>query len=73
MWAAVEPFKGEEYIQLQNTQAELTAKVTIRYLPGIKPAMRVLYGDRVFDIKSVIDPEERHRELQLMCVEKVGD
>ncbi|MGI6711877.1 MAG: phage head closure protein [Bacillota bacterium] len=72
VWAAVEPFKGEEYIQLQNTQAELTAKVTIRYLPGIKPAMRVLYGDRVFDIKSVIDPEERHRELQLMCVEKVA-
>jgi len=69
VWAAVEPIQGREYILLQNTQSELTARVRIRYCPGITPAMRVVYGDRIFDIQSVIDPEERHIELQLMCKE----
>lgn len=69
VWAAVEPIQGREYILLQNTQSELTTRVRIRYRPGIKPSMRVLYGGRVFDIQSVIDLEERHIELQLMCKE----
>lgn len=73
VWASVEPIQGREYIQLQNTQSELTTRVRIRYRQGITPAIRVLYGTRVFDIQSVIDFEERHIELQLMCIERVGD
>jgi len=69
VWAAVEPIQGREYILLQNTQTELTARIRIRYRAGIKPAMRVVYGQRIFNIQSVIDPEERHRELLLMCQE----
>ncbi|MBO8158832.1 phage head closure protein [Thermosyntropha sp.] len=69
VWAAVEPIQGREYILLQNTQSEVTIRIRIRFQPGIKPAMRVKYGNRIFDIQSVIDPEERHIELQLMCKE----
>lgn len=71
VWAAVEPIQGREYILLQNTQSELTTRVRIRYRPGIKPAMRVVYGTRIFDIQAVIDFEERHVELQLMCKEVI--
>jgi len=73
VWASVEPIRGREYVLLQNTQSELTTRIRIRYRAGITPAMRVLYGTRGFDIQSVIDPEERHIELQLMCIERVGD
>lgn len=69
VWASVEPIQGREYVLLQNTQSELTTRIRIRYRSGIKPSMRVLYGTRVFDIQSVIDPEERHIEQQLMCKE----
>jgi SPP1 family predicted phage head-tail adaptor len=69
VWASVEPIQGREYVLLQNTQSELTTRIRIRYRTGIKSAMRVLYGTRVFDIESVFDPEERHIELQLMCKE----
>ncbi len=31
--------------------------------------MRVNYGGKLFDIYSVIDSKEQHRELQLMCKE----
>ena len=73
VWASIEPIQGREYVLLQNTQSELTTRIQIRYRPGIKPSMRALYGSRVFDIQSVIDYEERHIDLQLMCVEKAGD
>lgn len=73
IWASIEPIQGREYVLLQNTQSELTTRIRIRYRPEITPAMRVLYGTRVFNIQSVIDPEERHIELQLLCKEVIPD
>lgn len=69
VWAAVEPLRGREFLLAQNTNIELTVRVRIRYLHGVTPGMRVLYGGRIFDIQSVIDVEERHREMHLMCTE----
>lgn len=69
VWAAVEPLKGREYFQAREIHAENTVRIRIRYRSGIIPSMRVIYGDRTLYIQSVIDPEECHRELQLMCVE----
>lgn len=71
VWAAVEPLRGREYLLAQNTNTELTVRVRIRYLKGVTPGMRVLYGGRVFDIQSVIDVDERHREMHLMCAEVI--
>ncbi|MFU9078112.1 head-tail adaptor protein, partial [Proteus sp. LHD240705] len=36
-------------------------------------SMRIVWGKRLFNIISIIDPDERHRELQLMCKEGVND
>ncbi len=44
-------------------------RVTIRYRTGVKPANRLLYGKRIFNIRSVADPEEKHRELVIMAQE----
>ena len=49
--------------------AELTHKVTIRYRPGVLAAMRMLYGGRVFNIGSVIEPQMAHVSLELTCGE----
>jgi len=73
VWAAIEPLKGTERYQAQQVQSELTHKVTIRYRAGIKPQMRILYGNRVFDIEAVIDVDERHRWLELLCSEVVAN
>lgn len=68
--ASIEPLKGREYWAAAQIQAETTVKVTIRYLAGITPSCRVVFKDRVFDIQSIINVEERNRELVLMCREK---
>ena len=69
VWAAVEPLRGREYWAAAQVQSEVTTRIRIRYRSGVRPDMRVLYGGRVFNVTAVIDPEERHMELQLMCRE----
>jgi SPP1 family predicted phage head-tail adaptor len=73
MWASIEPIQGNEFWSQQQVQSEVTIRIRTRYVGGIEPAMRVSYGDRIFVIESVIDPKERHEELQLMCSEGVSD
>ena len=70
VWAAVEPLRGRELLAAQQVQSETTAKVTIRYVAGVTAKMRILHGSRIFELTAPpIDPEERHRELQLMVKE----
>lgn len=69
LWASIEPLRGREYFDSQQINAEVTTRIRIRYRPGIKPKMRAVYGERIFDIQSVIDVEERHKEIHLMCKE----
>jgi SPP1 family predicted phage head-tail adaptor len=71
-WAAVEPVSGREYWAAAAVQAETTVKVTMRYLPGITPYHRLLFKGKLYDIQSVINTEERNRELVLMCTAKEG-
>jgi len=71
VWASIEPARGREFWESQQVNAEVTGKIRIRYLGGITPKMRVKHGNRIFDIVSVINPEERNRELQLMVKERI--
>ena len=70
VWAAVEPLRGREFYAAQQVASEVTGKITLRYLAGVAPEMRVLWGSRIYEILSPpIDPEERHLELQLLVRE----
>lgn len=75
--AAIEPLSGREFIAAQQVQADMSHRVTVRYFAGITPKHRLRWADpatdlaRVFDIRAVIDRDERHREMQLMCTERV--
>lgn len=67
--AYVGPLRESEYLLVQNTSTESKVRIKIRYLPGIKSSMRILYDSRVFQIQSRIDKGGRHREIHLECVE----
>lgn len=71
VWVSIEPISGREYWAKHQTQSAVTHRVRMHYVPGVKPTMRILHGERVFDIESVIDWEERNEYLQLMCKEVV--
>jgi SPP1 family predicted phage head-tail adaptor len=71
VWANIRPISGREYFQAAATNAEDNVRINIRYRSGIDPLrMRVVYGNRVFDILSAIDLYERHREIEMVCRER---
>lgn len=64
---------GREFQSARAEQPELTHEITIPYRrePRIQPADRFLFGDRIFDIKTVIDQDELHEEYTMHCVERL--
>lgn len=69
--AEILPVSGREYFASQTTNAQNTVKFNIRYLSGVTTKMRIKYGDRIFDIDSVINYRERNHAMTLMGVEHV--
>ena len=66
-WAAVEPLVGREYIAAGALLSEVTARISLRYRPGITAADRVIHDGKVYGITSVADVHSSRRELQLQC------
>lgn len=70
-WASVEPLRGREWIASGLENSEISARMRMRYVADLLPTMQVYFGSRTFEIKSVIDPGERHKELEVMLRELV--
>ena len=71
VWASIDPISGREFYAAEQSQSEVSHKVRCRYRSGLTTAMRIKYGQRKFDIISIIDWEERHESLLIMCKELV--
>jgi SPP1 family predicted phage head-tail adaptor len=69
VWAQIQPLNGYEKMQAMMIQSPITHKVMMRYRSDVTTALRLLYQDRVFDIKEVINVDEAKAFLQLRCVE----
>lgn len=61
----------EPFISMQQ-EGRKVARVTIRYLPDVTPKLRIIYGLRVFNILSVINPGEEGELLELLVAEGVA-
>lgn len=68
VWANIKPLRGREYFEMQKIQSEITHKITIRYRSDINTLNRIRYKERILNIKSVIDIDNRHRYLEIMCI-----
>ena len=69
VWAGVVDITGREYVAAGATQASAQTKITIRYMPGIVPAMQVIHGVNVYNVESVLGQDRK--QLVLMCTRKV--
>jgi len=50
-----------------DLQAEVTHTITIRYRPNVTAAMRAVYQGATYNIECVIDVEQRHVAMTLLC------
>ena len=70
-WADIAATSGSESVEAARVQADASHVIEIRYQAGVLPTMRVLHGVRNFEIVAVLDMEERHRKLYLLCKEAI--
>lgn len=67
VWARIEPLSGREYFLNRETQTDVSVRMTMDYRAGITNKMRVNYRGKLYQITTVIDPNEAHEEIELMC------
>lgn len=71
VYAHVESIDGQERWNSESVQPLVTHRVTIRFIDGITPDMRVIHRGRYLHISEPpINTNERDCELVLMCIEK---
>lgn len=74
VYAEVAPLSAREFVAGQAVQSGVDTRITIRYLAGVRPTMRILHDGRLFNIQGVLSDTASGREyLTLPCSEGVND
>lgn len=71
VWAEIIPVSGDEsYARVATAEtARITHNIRFRALPGLSTKDRIQYRDRLFEIRSIIDEEEKNRTMIAECSE----
>lgn len=72
VWAQVRQTNGREAWYRQQMNAAAGWTIGIRWRADVTTKHRVVYGSRVFEIRSVTDEEQKRRYLMLACDEIVA-
>lgn len=76
-WADISALYGEEFYAAAQVNSENTMKFRIRYskiLAGyLTSELRILYSNRIFDVKYIEDYHEKHLEFIIRAVGRNGE
>ena len=70
LWVAIKPLSGRELMSAGQFASRLSHEITLRYRALVLPEMRFRKGSRIFQIKAVLDVEERRQWLRALCEER---
>lgn len=79
VFAGIEPLSVREFLSASSSQSEVTARITIRYRPGIDATLRLIgktrpYTGKIFNIHGVLNDKDSGAEyLTLPVSEGVND
>lgn len=66
-YARVRPLQGSQQLTAMQTGLSEPYEFTFSYRADLTEVSEIYYDGRRFDVTSVIDPEERHRELIVLA------
>ncbi len=70
-WASVEPLSAKDLIAAQSAQSEATARVVIRYRPGVLPTMRIVHRGQIYSIEGPpLEDDKSGQEYLTILVSK---
>ena len=67
--AGIWPVSASEQVQAMQNVMTISHRIRIRYRSILKASSRIKYGERYFNIVSVVNPNEENRLLDLICKE----
>lgn len=70
--ASINGLSGTELTQAMQTGMRRPYEIEMRYRDDLTGATTIVYGGRTFDVKSIVDPEERHVILIVLADEVAG-
>lgn len=70
VWSNIQPLSGREFWQAQQAQAEISHKVTIRYMKDVNRTHVLKFNDKEYDIQYIINVDEANRFLELHVRER---
>lgn len=70
-WAAIERTPGNETWASAQRSGRVPTVFRLRYLAGVTPAMRVVFGGKVLNVLSAVDQAGRKEELLITAEELV--
>ena len=77
-WAAIEQLAGKKLFVAQQLYPEANTLITMRYFQSldggpIDTNWRLRWAGRAFEIVAIDDIEERHRKIELTCIERLAE
>jgi SPP1 family predicted phage head-tail adaptor len=73
-WASIEPLSTREFIAAASSQSKVSARIVIRYRPGVDATMRILHRGKIYEVEGVLsDTASGLDYLTLPCSEGVND
>ncbi len=73
VYASVEPLSAREYLAARTEQSKVSARITIRYRPGLDASMRILHRSRIYNIEGNLPDKDSGLEyITLPCSEGVN-
>lgn len=72
VWAKIEPVRGNEGIDSDTlkSQANVTHRITMRYIRGLRPSMRFLFEGRILYFEVIRNLMERDRTVEIEAREE---
>lgn len=64
---------GREFNAADAKQAETTARINLRWFPGLLPSMRIVWEGKAYDILSIETDVTARKEYRLRCKEGTND
>jgi len=63
------PVSAKEMMQTDRTVMTITHRIRIRFRNTVRASWRIKFGNRYFNIESILNPNERNEWLDIMAKE----
>lgn len=58
---------GREFKESASGQAEVSARIKVRWFPGLSPTMRILWGEEIYNIRAFSTDITGRGDYRIIC------